>query len=184
MPRLLLKCDAVLAEQFCPLDPEPPYQPPDRWDAPHVQRRFAEAIATLMKLPAGRTRPGGYWNTWPQYELEWLDLLSRLEDGGEAYDAWVRQQNWTPPEPPTAKEISTMEAGLGWPGAYLSREPAHLAYALNAVGLARARAVELEQVVRRGKHAGVNSPIVWQQLALEAAGMIARGLRADCIPVF
>jgi hypothetical protein len=111
-------------------------------------------------------------------------LLSRLEDGGETYDAWVREQNWTPPEPPTATKISAMEPALGWPGFYLGREPAHLACALNAVGLARARAVELEQVVCRGKHAGVNSPSVWQQLALEAAGTIARGLRADRMPVF
>ena len=35
----------------CPLDPEPPYQAPEQWDAPHVQHRFADAIGTLTRLP-------------------------------------------------------------------------------------------------------------------------------------
>ena len=56
MPRLLLKCDGVLAEHFCPLDAPPPYQAPDRWDAPHVQHRFAEAIETRVRLPLGKLR--------------------------------------------------------------------------------------------------------------------------------
>jgi pimeloyl-ACP methyl ester carboxylesterase len=41
--RLLLRCDGVLAEQWCPLDPEPPYRPPLKWTAPHVVHRYAAA---------------------------------------------------------------------------------------------------------------------------------------------
>jgi hypothetical protein len=71
MGKLLLKYDGTLIENFCPLDGPPPYQAPDRWDGPHVQVRFAEALETLLSCrwdargllsfgPAGRaTRSTG-----------------------------------------------------------------------------------------------------------------------------
>ena len=49
----------------CPLDPEPPYQAPEQWDAPHVQHRFADAIGTLTRLPLGRVYPANIYTCWP-----------------------------------------------------------------------------------------------------------------------
>ena len=60
MPKLLLRCDGILADSWCPLDPEPPYVPPDKRNAPHVQIRFAEAIGTVQRMPLGRMFPAGY----------------------------------------------------------------------------------------------------------------------------
>jgi hypothetical protein len=122
-------------------------------------------------------------NCWPAYYDEWADLLAQFGDGADAIEQTWRKRNHVRTLP-SAKEISAMDRTLEWPGQYLRREPVHLVYALNAVGLARAREVELKDIIRRGKRAGVNSPAVWQQLALEAAGTIARGLRVDQIPVF
>jgi hypothetical protein len=76
MPRLLLKSDGVLAEHFCPLDPESPYEPPENWGAPHVQHRFAEAIKTLRKLPMGRLRPAEIRSSWPGYALDWNTFMA------------------------------------------------------------------------------------------------------------
>ena len=182
MGKLLLRCDGVLADQWCPLHPEPPYQPPAKWNAPHVAHRFAEAIGTVSQLP-GRIWPRGYRTMWPRYQLEWLDMLSMLSDGGEAHDHWVREQNAPRREPPTSIEIMHMEAALCWPGEYLRDEP-DLGRALNVVGLATSREASIEDVVRRGKRAGVKSPAVWHELAQEAAHEIAVGLRLDRVAVF
>ena len=57
MAKLLLKADGILRDTWCPLDPPPPYEPPERWDGPHVAHRFAEAIGTLLKLPLGQLGP-------------------------------------------------------------------------------------------------------------------------------
>ena len=50
--------------------------------------------------------------------------------------------------------------------------------------LAQARELPVEDVVRRGKHAGVRSPTEWHRLALEAAHRIAVGLQVDRVAVF
>ena len=197
MPRLLLKCDGVLVEHFCPLDPEPPYQPPDAWDAPHVQYRFAEAIGTLAKLPLGLFLPAGIHNSWPGYASEWAEFMVRMSadmgamavEGSLSYEFVAAYQDWTADrhrirERPSAQEISHMERALFWPGRYLRDRSTDLARALNLTSLARARGVELNQVVRRGKHRGVRSSSAWQDLALEAAHRIAVGLQGDEIAVF
>jgi hypothetical protein len=180
--RLLLKYDGCLAEAWNPLDPEPPYQPPDRWNGPHVQIRFAEAIGAVSRLP-GRVWPRGYFTLWPQFESEWADMLSRLSDGGDAHEQWVREQNAPRREPPTSIEIMRMETCLCWPGAYLRDEPER-ARALNVVGLATSREVSVEDVAGRGRHRGVKSATVWHELAQQAAHAIAVGLRIDRVAVF
>jgi hypothetical protein len=197
MLRLLPKCDRVLAEHFCPLDPEPPYQPPDTWDAPHVQNRFAEAIGTLAKLPLGRLGPAGVRNCWPNYASEWADFMARMSADMEemavagqlSQEFLVAHRDWTADrhrihERPSAQEISHMERALFWPGRYLRDRSTDLARALNLTSLARARGVGLDAVVRRGKQSGVRSSSAWQELALEATNQIAVGLRVDRIAVF
>jgi hypothetical protein len=195
--KLLLQCDGVLAEQWCPLDPEPPYRPPEKWDAPHVQHRFAEAIGTLLRLPLGRFWPDEIRGCWPAYAHEWDQFMARMSadmeqmavEGSLSQEFLVAHQDWTADrhrvrERPSAQEISYMERALFWPGRYLRERPGDLVRALNLASLARARGVELDQVVRRGKHRGVRSSSTWQGLALEAAREIAIGLRVDRIAVF
>jgi hypothetical protein len=197
MARLLLHCDGVLQDHFSPLDPEPPYQPPERWDAPHVQVRFTEAIETLMKLPLGRFGPAAIRSCWPQYGSDWAVFMARMSAdmeemavAGQLSEEFLAlHQDWTASrnrwhERPGAIEISYMERALFWPGRYLRDRPDDLARALNLTSLARARGVELKQVVHRGKHRGVRSSPAWYDLALTAAHEIAIGLRVDRIVVF
>ena len=196
MPRLLLKCDGVRAEHFCPLDPEPPYQPPEQWDAPHVQYRFAEAIETLRKLPMGRLRPAEMRGSWPGYASDWnmfmgrmsADITSMAVEGKLDQEFVAAYQDWTEDrnryrDPPSAQQISCMEHALLWPGHYLRGQP-ELARAFNIVGLAQARGLSVRDVVRGDKHRGVRSPTQWIRFALEAAHEIAVGLRVDRIAVF
>jgi hypothetical protein len=182
MGRLLLQYDGVLAEAWNPLDPEPPYQPPDTWNAPHVQHRFAEAIGTLLKLPLGRWGPSRIRNCWPAYYDEWADLLAQLGDGADGIEQTWKRRNRVRVMP-SAHQISVMERALGWPGRHL-RLQLELARALNICALAQARELAVEEVLRRSKHAGVRSPTEWHRLALEAAHRIAVGLQGDRIAVF
>jgi hypothetical protein len=197
MPRLLLKCDGVLVEHFCPLDPEPPYQPPDRWNASHVQHRFTEAIGRLAKLPLGRWGPDGIYTKWPACAQQWDQFMARMSadmgamavEGSLSYEFVAAYQDWTADrhrirERPSAQEISHTERALFWPGRYLRDRSTDLARALNLTSLARARGIGLDAVVRRGKHSGVRSSSAWQELALEATNQIAVGLRVDRIAVF
>jgi hypothetical protein len=181
MGRLWLRHNGIVVEDFSPLDPLPPYEPPEKWDGLHVSYRFAEAIGTLIKLPLGRFWPQGIHNAWPKYRSEWEDLLAMLDDGGDALRQLQEQRNRVR-IPPSSVEISFMDRALDWPGTYL--RAFDLAYALNATALARAREIELSDIVRHGKHAGARSPSAWQELALQAAGKIAVGLRVDKIAVF
>jgi hypothetical protein len=182
MVRLLLQYDGVLAEAWNPLDPEPPYLPPDTWNAPHVQHRFAEAIGTLLRLPLGRWGPSKIRNCWPTYYNEWADLLAQLGDGADGFEQTWKRHNRVRIMP-SAHQISAMERALEWPGRHL-RLHLQLAQALNVCGLAQARELPVEDVVKRGTHAGVRSPTEWHRLALEAADRIALGLQVDGIAVF
>ena len=106
-----------------------------------------------------------------------------------SYEFVAAYQDWTADrhrfrERPSAQEISHMERALFWPGRYLRARSTDLVRALNLTSLARTRGVELDQVVRRGKHSGVRSSSAWQDLALEAAHEISIGLRVDRIAVF
>ena len=182
MPRLLLKADGVIADHWCPLDSPSPYMPPKRWDAPHVQHRFVEAIGTLLKLPLGRWGPSKIRNCWPAHYDEWADLIAQLGDGADGIEQTWKRRNRVRIMP-SAREISAMEGALEWPGRHLRRH-LELARALNICALAQARELPLEDVVRRGKHAGVRAPTEWHRLAQEAAHRIAVGLQVDRIAVF
>ena len=182
MPRLLLKADSVIADHWCPLDSPSRYVPPERWDASHVQHRFAEAIGTLLKLPLGRWGPSKIRNCWPTYYDEWADFLAQLGDGTDGFEQTWKRRNRVRVMP-SAHQISAMERALEWPGRHL-RHHLELARALNICALAQARELAVEDVVRRGKHAGVRSPTEWHRLALEAAHRIAVGLQIDRIAVF
>jgi hypothetical protein len=173
-----------------------PLQRPEKWDGPHVQHRFAEAIETLRKLPMGRLRPAEIRSSWPRYALDWNTFMGRMsadittmavenklnQEFVTSYWDWTASQNrWH--ERPSAPEISAMESALSWPGSYL-RGQIELARAFNIVGFAQARAVSVRDVIRGGKHKGVRSSTQWNQMALEAAHAIAVGLRINKVEVF
>lgn len=180
----------------CPLDPEPPYQAPEQWDAPHVQHRFADAIGTLTRLPLGRIYPANIYTCWPACLSDYDAMMARCAPQIEAmaeegtlsleyaleYHEWIEDRHRLR-DPPTAVEISHMERALFWPGRCL-RGQLDQVRALNLTALARVRGVSVGDVVRCGKHVGVKSPAPWQALALEAAHRIAVGLRTDGIAVF
>jgi hypothetical protein len=197
MGKLLLRADGVLAENWCPLDPEPPYEPPERWDARHVQYRFTEAIDTLRKLPLGKFFPDEIRGSWPTYTQEWDAFMARMsadleQMAGEgslnlefatAFHDWTENRNRFRRRP-TGSEISAMETSLLWPGRYLYGRSPDLLRALNLIALARVRNVSIRAIVRGGKHAGVRSASEWQQLGFDAAHQIAVGLRVDKVAVF
>lgn len=182
MAKLLLKADGVICDVWCPLDPPPPYEPPEKWEGPHVAHRFAEAIGTLLKLPLGPLGPRAITNLWPKYRLEWNDLLAQVADGGDAAEQARLERN-TVRIPPSSHEISCMEACLDWPRDFLRNEY-ELARAFNLVGFAAAREISIEDIVRRGRYAGVRSSTVWHQLAIEGAKRVAAGLRIAHLAVF
>jgi hypothetical protein len=117
------------------------------------------------------------------------DMEQMAVAGQLSQEFLVAHRDWTADrhrlrERPSAQEISYMERALFWPGRYLRDRSTDLARALNLTSLARARGVELDAIVRHGKHWGVRSSSAWQDLALEAARQIAIGLRVDKIAVF
>ena len=102
--------------------------------------------------------------------------------GGAALEQTWRRRNCVRILP-SAHEISAMDRALEWPGRHLRRH-LELARALNICALARARELSVEDVVKRGKHAGVRSPTQWHRLAIEAAHRIAVGLQVARVAVF
>jgi hypothetical protein len=183
MARLLLRADGVLFEDWHPLGlvAAAEYIPPE-WTGPHVGVRFADAIRTLLKMPLGGFGPRGVKNCWPKFRWEWADLLAMLGDGGETIDL-VRQERNRVRIPPSSQDISRMERAIGWPS-YLRGCDPYLGRAFNVVGLAAARDVSVEDIVRHGKHGGVRSATEWHKLSLRAADVIAAGLRSDQVVVF
>jgi hypothetical protein len=181
--RLLLKANGIISEAWCPLDPEPLYEPPPQWNGLHVSYRYAEAFSTLIRMPLGGFGPRWFGGCWPAYRSEWEDLLAMLDDGGDALRQVQEHRNQVR-IPPSSIEISCMDRALGWPSAYLRGSDPDLCRAFNIVSFATAREVSVDDVVQRGKHAGVRSPTEWHRLALEAADQVAAGLRADRQPVF
>ena len=77
-----------------------------------------------------------------------------------------------------------METVLLWPGTYLRRKPPDIARAFNLSALAMAKEVSIEDLVKRGRRAGVKAPAIWQELAQQAAHEVAVGLRIDRVAVF
>jgi hypothetical protein len=80
-------------------------------------------------------------------ELAAEDLVS--DEFIAAYRQWHGDRIQLRPDPPSAQEIGAMERALEWPGAYLRERPPDEVRALNLVALARAREVELKDVVGR-----------------------------------
>jgi hypothetical protein len=135
-------------------------------------------------MPLSRTFPRGFACCWPAYRKEFDDLISMLADSaGEAIRLFAEERNYVK-IPPSSLEISNMEAAIGWQSDYLrDRDPA-LTRAFNLCGLAAARGCSIEDVTRRGRHAGTLSPTIWREMGLAAAVRIAAGLIADRVGVF
>ena len=51
MPKLLMKCDGVLADQWCPLDPPPALRPSRSMEWSSRRQPLAEAIGTVSQMP-------------------------------------------------------------------------------------------------------------------------------------
>jgi hypothetical protein len=168
MGKLLLKCDGILVERWNPIEDSLPAEViPPRWDAVHVGKRFSDALQVLFKMPLSRTFPRGFACCWPAYRKEFDDLISMLADSaGEAIRLFAEERNYVK-IPPSSLEISNMEAAIGWQSDY----PA-------------ARGCSIEDVTRRGRHAGTLSPTIWREMGLAAAVRIAAGLIADRVGVF
>jgi hypothetical protein len=175
----------ALAEKYNPLeDGVIEITKPDTWHGPHVLLRYSQGYQIMIKQRAGRLWPAQISNTWPDYQMEWLDMLARLGDGGEAHDAWVREQNWTPPEPPSAKEISHCDRALAWPGRflYLKRQP-EILIALNLYAHAKAFNLDPDRLTNRRRHFHFY-PGEIVQCAFMAAEAIAHGLNREGETVF
>jgi hypothetical protein len=177
MARLFTGLETI--ENWNPLDdaPEPDFMPSE-WHGPHVQKRLAEAWRILHRLPATDLKPKGHQSLWPQYRLEWQDLLALVGAGIEEVEAFYRQMNRTKVLP-TAKEISLMEQAIGWPWQYLNSPRDVLIVSV----CARVRSFDgdLAREMRRKKYQG--NPDQWQQLNWKLCDKIADRLIADRVMV-
>ena len=146
---------------------------PARWSGPHAGRRLTEAMRTLSCLPMGASAGR---SLWPPYSYEWSDLLAQNEQG--ELERTQHQQN-TIRLLPSCREMTRMEMAICWPAQFLSAHPS-LLQAVNAVAHAHALDRDSGWVAkRRGGYADT-----WRERYDQGCDIIARGLRADRVPVF
>jgi hypothetical protein len=168
--------------EWHPLDGVPaPDLLPERWHGPRVHYGYMNAWKTLRlcPMPSFRIRC-----LWPEFQLEWIDMLGMLGDGGDAYAQWVREQNLRAREKPTSIEISHMESAFGWPGSYLRRKPMELLVAFQVNTRANALEIDVDQLTHVHRILRHYSGENVRRLCREAADYIAYGLNRDEEPVF
>lgn len=167
-----------IVDDWNPLDGVPaPEFVPDEWNGPHVGARLTDAWHTLARIPSPRFYPRGFGRAWPQYRIEWTDLLSMI--GAGEYEAVQREINRVRVLP-SAKEISQMECALGWPLEYLD----HARDVLIVNVCARISAIEgdLQQEINRRRYGGGAEQ--WRRSNWKACDRIADGLIKDRVLVF
>jgi hypothetical protein len=155
-------------------DPTAVYVPPAVWTGDHVMHRMTLAFETLMRIPV-RILPSGYGSGWPEYVVEFSDIVHRRSAiGGESQDEvemrFLREQSEDQDRrllPPKERDVSLMEEAIWWPVKYLGGDRA------NNVKITRwaARAA-------RGYPGGRSIVLVEQE-----ARQIARGLASDRVAV-
>lgn len=149
---------------------------PECWTAAHVGLRLSQAFITLRRMPmAGGPREFG--RAWPQYRIEWEDLLAQEETAREAAKLRERAQNRVR-ELPSSEDVSRMEQAIVWPARYVVHEGHRNAVQKMALALSLER--DAEWVVR--KFGGfIDTWINWDRFG---RAVIAVGLDADNVPVF
>jgi hypothetical protein len=171
---------AEVIENWNVLDdiPMPEYLPLE-WNGPHVYTRLTDAWRTLSKMPLGQFRPRSYGSAWPSYQIEWRDLLAMAEQDGQQIQAYYRRANRVRILP-SAKEISQMETGIGWPLQYLLTPRSILI--VNVCARVASFNGDLQREIRRRKYKG--NAEHWQRLNWKYCDWIADGLMNDRVAVF
>jgi hypothetical protein len=92
--------NSILLTDWHPLDHRAaPDYVPACWDGPHVGKRLAEGLRTLMLMPMPRG-PRASGSHWPAYAHDWTDLLAQREADQEQKQLDQREANRTRLRPP------------------------------------------------------------------------------------
>jgi hypothetical protein len=150
----------------------------DQMHAYLAARWFAQpdrSIAELEKMVATST----IWTqSWPEYEVEWVDELAQAGADAIQREQDERTRNRTKVIP-TSIEIARMETAISWPARYLGELP-QLLRTVGAVAQVKARSLDIAHAARRLKLPG-RLVRRWNDEGLDA---IAAGLRREMIAVF
>jgi hypothetical protein len=165
-------------DNWSPLDgvPPPEFVPP-QWNGPHVGRRLADAWLILARMPWRSPYPRAFGQTWPQYKLEWFDLLAIV--GGGELESVQREQNRTRILP-SARQISEMEQAISWPMNYL-REASHVLIVNTCARVDSFNGDLAAELKRRRYHADADE---WRRAHWKHCDRIADALIADRVVVF
>jgi hypothetical protein len=165
-------------DNWSPLDgvPAPEYVPAE-WNGPHVSVRLVDAWRTLNKIPMMRASPRTFGRWWPQYRVEWDDLLAMI--GAGELESMQREANRVRILP-SAKEISQMEIAINWPMNYLDNERAVLV--VNVCARIASFDGDLDREIRRRCYGGDAEE--WQQQNWDYCDRIADELIEDRVMVF
>ena len=94
---------------------------PSVWIGAHVGLRLIEAFKTLAMVPVNRG-PRSKSGYWPNYRVEWVDLLAQQEADAQVKEDIARSINRVRITP-SAQAVTRMEAALSWPARYLHQRP-------------------------------------------------------------
>jgi hypothetical protein len=174
----LLSGNVVLDTDWHPLDGvDPPPYVPTTWCGEHVQTKLADAWRVLHKMPWRSPFPRAYGASWPQYRLDWIDVMTAI--GAGEFEAMQTRQNHVRILP-SAKQISEMEISIVWPLTYLQSERA--IRIVNTCAKVKSIDGDLSREMRRRGLRG--DPDQWQKLNWRFCDRISDGLRRDRVVVF
>jgi hypothetical protein len=165
-------------DNWSPLDgvQAPEFVPP-QWTGPHVGRRLADAWLILARMPWRSPYPRAFGQTWPNYKLEWFDLLAIV--GGGELEAVHREQNRTRILP-SARQITEMELAISWPMKYL-REAQHV-LVVNTCARVDSFNGDLAVEIKRRRYDGEADQ--WRRSHWKHCDRIADGLIGHRVVVF
>lgn len=173
-----LFCGNEVLDGWSPLDDQPmPEYIPLQWTGPHVQLRLIDAWKILSKMPWRSPFPRAFGRWWPQYKVEFEDLLCML--GAGELESMQREANRVRLLP-SAKEISQMERAIGWPMQYLT-EPRHVLIT-NVCARVASFDGDLEREIKRRRYDG--DAETWRQIHWTLCDAMADRLIVDRVMVF